>query len=108
MPQSRYDGRRSEAEASRLASKAMQDKPPYPARALPSGTYASSSMEPLPPNKLPASGSRYGDMKLGRMNAAAFLDATHTSFSWLDNFIDLRGTAVLAQSLAQISRKPKR
>ncbi|KAH0830475.1 hypothetical protein J3R83DRAFT_1923 [Lanmaoa asiatica] len=28
--------------------------------------------------------------------------------SWLDNFVDLRGTAVLAQSLAQISRKPKR
>ncbi|KAG9318370.1 armadillo-type protein [Chiua virens] len=28
--------------------------------------------------------------------------------SWLDNFIDLRGTAVLAQFLSQISRKPKR
>ena len=108
MPQNRCGGKKSEVEASRLANKAMQDKPSYLVRAPPSGTYASSWTEPSPPSKSPASGSRYEGMKLGRMNDAASSSATHVSFSWLDNFIDLRGTAVLAQYLAQISRKPKR
>lgn len=54
------------------------------------------------------SGSRCEGMKLGRLSATVSLVGTHASLSWLDSFIDLRGTAVLAQSLAQISRKPKR
>lgn len=35
-------------------------------------------MEPSPPSKSPASGSRYEGMKLGRMNAAPSSDATYT------------------------------